>query len=276
MNLNQGKSVIGVEDKMTIRFSVLASGSTGNAFYIESEKEKILVDAGLSGKQLDQLFGGIHIDPRELTGILVTHEHSDHIKGLGIVARKYNLPIYANEKTWQAMEGSIGKISLDQKFHFGMGEVKTFSDMDIESFGVSHDAAEPMFFTFRHDGKKIALVTDLGYVSERIKKTVEDADAYIFEANHDIGMLRMGRYPWNIKRRILGDSGHVSNEDAGLALADIIGNETKRIYLAHLSQDNNMKDLARMSVDNMLQERGIKLDLRDTDPKAPTALYDVV
>ncbi|WP_449354812.1 MBL fold metallo-hydrolase [Virgibacillus natechei] len=261
---------------MTIRFSVLASGSTGNAFYIESEKEKILVDAGLSGKQLDQLFAGVQVDPRELTGILVTHEHSDHIKGLGIVARKYNLPIYANEKTWKAMEGSIGKISLDQKFHFGMGEVKTFGDMDIESFGVSHDAAEPMFFTFRHDGKKIALVTDLGYVSERIKKTVEDADAYIFEANHDVSMLRMGRYPWNVKRRILGDSGHVSNEDAGLALADIIGNETKRIYLAHLSQDNNMKDLARMSVDNMLKERGIKLDLCDTDPKAPTALYDVV
>ncbi|UJL46376.1 MBL fold metallo-hydrolase [Virgibacillus sp. NKC19-16] len=261
---------------MTIRFSVLASGSTGNAFYIESEKEKILVDAGLSGKQLDQLFDGIKVDPSALTGILVTHEHSDHIKGLGVVARKYNLPIYANEKTWKAMEGSIGKISLDQKFHFGMGEIKTFGDMDIESFGVSHDAAEPMFYTFRHDGKKIALVTDLGYVSERIKKTVEDANAYIFEANHDVGMLRMGRYPWNVKRRILGDSGHVSNEDAGLALADIIGNETKRIYLAHLSQDNNMKDLARMSVDNMLQERGIKLDLCDTDPKAPTALYDVV
>ncbi|MBY7145126.1 MBL fold metallo-hydrolase [Virgibacillus sp. NKC19-3] len=261
---------------MTIRFSVLASGSTGNAFYMESEKERILVDAGLSGKQLDQLFDGVQIDPSKLTSILVTHEHSDHIKGLGVVARKYNLPIYANEKTWQAMEGSIGKIPLDQKFHFGTGEIKTFGDIDVESFGVSHDAAEPMFFTFHHNGKKIALVTDLGYVSERIKKTIEGADAYIFEANHDVGMLRMGRYPWNVKRRILGDSGHVSNEDSGLALADIIGNETKRIYLAHLSQDNNMKDLARMSVDNMLQERGIKLDLCDTDPKVPTALYDVV
>lgn len=261
---------------MTIRFSVLASGSTGNAFYIESKKERILVDAGLSGKKIDQLFNGIQVDPSNLTGILVTHEHTDHIKGLGIIARKYNLPIYANEKTWKAMEGSIGKLSLDQKFHFGMGETKTFSDMDIESFGVSHDAAEPMFFTFRHDGKKVALVTDVGYVSEHIKKTVEGANAYIFEANHDVGMLRMGRYPWNIKRRILGDSGHVSNEDAGYALADIIGNETKRIYLAHLSQDNNMKDLARMSVDSLLQERGIKIDLFDTDPNSPTALYDVV
>lgn len=260
---------------MTLRFSVLASGSTGNAFYIESDQEKLLVDAGLSGKQMDRLLGEIQVNPSSLSGILVTHEHSDHIKGLGIIARKYKLPIYANAKTWKAMENSIGSISLDQKFHFNMEEIKTFGDIDVESFGVSHDAAEPMFFTFRQNGKKVALVTDLGYVSERIKKTVEDADAYIFEANHDVGMLRMGRYPWNVKRRILGDNGHVSNEDCGLALGDIISNRTKRIYLAHLSQDNNMKDLARMSVDSMLQERGIKLDLYDTDPKTPTTLYDV-
>lgn len=261
---------------MTFRFSVLASGSTGNAFYIESGTEKLLVDAGLSGKQIDRLLGEVCVDPATLTGILVTHEHSDHIKGLGIVARKYNLPIYANEKTWKAMEHSIGKITLDQKFHFDMETVKTFGDMEIESFGVSHDAADPMFYVFRHQDKKVALVTDLGYVSERIKKTVEDADAYIFEANHDVSMLRMGRYPWNVKRRILGDSGHVSNEDSGLALSDIIGNQTRRIYLAHLSQDNNMKDLARMSVDHVLQERGINLNLLDTDPNAPTAMYDVV
>ncbi|WP_174615191.1 MBL fold metallo-hydrolase [Virgibacillus ihumii] len=261
---------------MTLRFSVLASGSTGNAFYIESDREKILVDAGLSGKQLDRLFAEIQVNPAELSCILVTHEHSDHIKGLGIFARKYNLPIYANENTWKAMENAIGSISLDQKFMFGTGEVQTFSDIDVESFGVSHDAAEPMFFTFRHNRQKVALVTDLGYVSERIKKTVEDADAYIFEANHDVSMLRMGRYPWNVKRRILGDSGHVSNEDCGLALGDIISNRTKRIYLAHLSQDNNMKDLARMSVSNVLKERGIQLDLQDTDPKTATSLYEVV
>ncbi|CDQ37884.1 MULTISPECIES: MBL fold metallo-hydrolase [Virgibacillus] len=260
---------------MTLRFSVLASGSTGNAFYIESEQERLLVDAGLSGKQMDRLFQEIDIDPASLSGILVTHEHSDHIKGLGIVARKYQLPIYANEKTWKAMEGSIGKITTDQKFLFNMHEVKTFNDMDVESFGVSHDAAEPMFYTFHHHGKKVALVTDLGYVSERIKKTVEQADAYVFEANHDVSMLRMGKYPWNVKRRILGDSGHISNEDSGLALADIIGNNTQRIYLAHLSLDNNMKDLARMSVDSVLKEHGISLDLMDTDHQSPTTLYEV-
>src|SRR5699024_386100 len=210
---------------MTFQFSVLASGSTGNAFYIESDQTKLLVDAGLSGKKIDQMLNEVNVDQKTLNGILVTHEHADHIKGLGIVARKYNLPIFANEKTWKAMENSIGKLSVDQKFHFGMETVETFGDMDVESFGVSHDAAEPMFYTFHKNNKKVALVTDLGYVSERIKKTVENADAYIFEANHDVSMLRMGRYPWNVKRRILGDTGHISNEDSGLALSDIIGNQ---------------------------------------------------
>ncbi|MDY0394693.1 MBL fold metallo-hydrolase [Virgibacillus halophilus] len=260
---------------MTLRFSVLASGSTGNAFYIETDQTRLLVDAGLSGKKLTSLFDQESLDPAKLTGILVTHEHSDHIKGLGIMARKYKLPIYANDKTWRAMEGSIGRIETDQKFHFDMETVKTFGDMEVESFGVSHDAAEPMFYTFRHENRKVALVTDLGYVSERIKKTVEDADAYIFEANHDVEMLRMGSYPWNLKRRILGDSGHVSNEDSGLALADIISNRTKRIYLAHLSQHNNLKDLARMSVDQVLKERGIEIELHDTDPGQATPLYEV-
>ncbi len=264
---------------MTLRFSVLASGSTGNAFYIESGEEKILVDAGLSGKKIENLMEQVNIDPHDFSRILVTHEHSDHIKGLGIMARRYNLPIYANEKTWQAMDGQLGKLSVDQKFHFNSEETKTFGGIDVESFAVSHDAADPMFYTFHQDGKKVALVTDLGYVSERIKKTVEGADAYIFESNHDVSMLRMGRYPWNVKRRILGDSGHVSNEDCALALTDILTDQTKRIYLAHLSLDNNMKDLARMSVENILTERGFeigsRIGLHDTDPNEATSIFEV-
>lgn len=261
---------------MAVRFSVLASGSTGNAFYIESNEDKLLVDAGLSGKQLDRLFQEAGRDPSELTGILVTHEHSDHIKGLGIFARKHRLPIYANAKTWQAMEKNLGKLQTEQCFHFEANTVQTFGSIDVESFSVSHDAADPMFFAFHAQDKKVALVTDLGYVSERIKKTVEGANALVFEANHDIGMLQMGHYPWSVKRRILGDAGHVSNEDCGLALSDIVSNETERVYLAHLSKDNNMKELARMSVDQVLRERGIEMELHDTDPNHPTVLYEVV
>lgn len=260
---------------MTLRFSVLASGSSGNAFYIESNEKSLLVDVGLSGKQMDRIFQEAQVDPTALSGILVTHEHSDHIKGLGILARKYNLPIYANERTWSAMEGKLGKLTTDQKFHFGVDEVQSFGDIEVQSFGVSHDAVDPMFFTFHKGNKKIALVTDLGYVSEKIKDQIHGANAFIFEANHDVEMLRMGRYPWSVKRRILGDNGHVSNEDCGLALSDCITEATERVYLAHLSKDNNMKDLAKMSVDQVLQERGIQMDLHDTDPAHPTPIHEV-
>lgn len=261
---------------MTMHFSVLASGSTGNAIYVETEDQSFLVDAGLSGKQMDALFKQIGREMKNLTGILVTHEHSDHIKGLGVVARKYKLPIYANEKTWKAMERSIGEIDSEQKFTFEMETVKSFGSLEIESFGVSHDAVEPMFYVFHHQGKKFVIITDTGYVSDRMKGIISNADAYIFESNHDVEMLRMGRYPWNVKRRILGDYGHVSNEDAAVAMSEVVGDQTKRIYLAHLSLDNNMKDLARMSVSQTLESRGIKVgeqfDLFDTDPKAPTVL----
>ncbi|CAM4138114.1 MULTISPECIES: MBL fold metallo-hydrolase [Geobacillus] len=261
---------------MTMRFSVLASGSTGNAFYVETDRQRLLVDAGLSGRQLEQLFAEIGRHPKELDGLLVTHEHSDHIKGLGVLARKYRLPVYANEKTWRAMEQVVGDIPAEQKFVFPLGAVRTFGDVDVESFGVSHDAAEPMFYVFHYGGKKLALLTDTGYVSERIKKTIENADVFVFESNHDVGMLRMGRYPWSVKRRILSDVGHISNEEAGLALADVIGERTKQVYLAHLSQDNNMKELARMTVAQILEQRGLAVGARfhlyDTDPRRATAL----
>lgn len=264
---------------MSLQFSVLASGSTGNAIYVEANGQAFLVDAGLSGKQMTNLFEQIGRDIKNLSGILVTHEHSDHIKGLGVLARKHKLPIYANEKTWQAMNGLIGEISTDQKFVFQTGSVKTFGSLDIESFGVSHDAAEPMFFAFHHEGKKLALITDTGYVSDKMKGTIRNADAFVFESNHDVSMLQMGHYPWSIKRRILSDVGHVSNEDAAIAMIDVIGDSTKRIYLAHLSKDNNMKDLARMSVEQTLAGKGFitgeQFDLYDTDPTTPTTLVAI-
>lgn len=264
---------------MSLHFSVLASGSTGNAVYIESDSHSFLVDAGLSGKQMEGLFQKIGRDMSKLSGIFVTHEHSDHIKGIGVVARKYKLPVYANEKTWQAMDGLIGEVAVDQKFVFNMETVKSFGSTDIESFGVSHDAAEPMFYVFHNSGKKLVLITDTGYVSDRMKGIISNADSYVFESNHDVQMLRMGRYPWNIKRRILSDVGHVSNEDAALAMSEVVGDNTKKVYLAHLSLDNNMKELARMSVAQTLESRGMivgeQFDLYDTDSKTPTNLTAV-
>ncbi|MBZ5199620.1 MBL fold metallo-hydrolase [Planomicrobium chinense] len=262
-----------------MRFSVLASGSSGNAIYIENDQHSFLVDAGLSGRKMEELFAAIGKKMNNLDGILVTHEHSDHIKGLGIVARKHKVPIYANAKTWQAMDGLVGAIPMEQRFHFDMDTVKTFGSLDIESFAVSHDAADPMFYVFHENGRKLALITDTGYVSDRMKGVIQAADAFVFESNHDVGMLQMGRYPWSVKRRILSDVGHVSNEDAAVAMSEVMAEKPTRIYLSHLSKDNNMKDLARMSVEQTLQTKGIivgeYVDLLDTDANVPTELVIV-
>ncbi|MBC2171254.1 MBL fold metallo-hydrolase [Listeria booriae] len=262
-----------------LRFSILASGSSGNATLIETANQTILVDCGLSGKKIENLFGEVGRSMTDVDAILVTHEHVDHIKGLGVLARRYEVPIYANAKTWAAMEPSIGEINSAQKFQFDMETVKSFGSLQVESFGVSHDAAEPMFYIFHSGKKKFVMITDTGYVSDRMKGHIANADAYLFESNHDVGMLRMGRYPWNVKRRILGDEGHVSNEDAGIAMSEVIGDTTKRIYLGHLSKDNNMKDLARMSVSQTLAGEGIivgeQIELFDTDPEIPTPIFSI-
>lgn len=262
-----------------MKFSVLASGSTGNAVYVESGDQAFIVDAGLTGKKMEQLFAKIDRDIKKLSGILVTHEHSDHIKGVGVLARKYNVPVFANEKTWQAMTPSVGNIPLDQRFQFNMETVQAFGTLEIESFGVSHDAADPMFYTFHDNGRKLAVITDTGYVSDRMKGIIRGADAFVFESNHDVNMLQMGSYPWSTKRRILSDVGHVSNEDAAIAMSDVVFEKDTHIYLSHLSKDNNMKDLARLSVAQTLQSVGIMpgefVHLHDTDAEEPTKLVMV-
>lgn len=261
---------------MTMQFSVLASGSTGNAIYVETGEKRVLIDAGLSGKKIEAAMSRIGRSLTDVDALLISHEHSDHIKGAGVLARKYQLPIYANEKTWLAMDGMLGKVSPEQKFHFQRDQLLTFGDLDIESFGVSHDAADPMFFSFMHGKRKLTILTDTGYVSDRMAGMAKSANKLIFESNHDTEMLRMGRYPWSVKRRILGDEGHVSNVDAGVALHEIIGQEPTDVYLAHLSLDNNMKELARMTVEQTLQQYdrpvGDSIRLFDTDPYEPTPL----
>jgi phosphoribosyl 1,2-cyclic phosphodiesterase len=228
---------------------------------------------------MEELFASVDRSMKKLSGILVTHEHSDHIKGLGILARKYNLPIYANAKTWMAMDHLVGNIPLEQRFHFDMETVKTFGSIDIQSFAVSHDAADPMFYVFHENGRKLVLITDTGYVSDRMKGYIKGADSFVFESNHDVGMLQMGRYPWSVKRRILSDVGHVSNEDAAVAMSEVVEQKPTRMYLSHLSKDNNMKDLARMSVAQTLESCGIIpgefLHLYDTDANKSTELVTV-
>lgn len=262
-----------------LKVSILASGSSGNVTYIEAGDQKLLVDSGLSGKKVTNLLNDIGRDMSDINGILVTHEHRDHVAGVGVLARKYKMDIYANEATWRAMTPIIGEIDVAQKHIFEMGQTMTLGGIDIESFGVSHDAAAPQFYAFHKNHKKFVMLTDTGYVSDRIKGVIENADAYLFESNHDIEMLRMGQYPWHLKQRILGDQGHLSNEDGAIAMAEVLGDATKRIYLGHLSQDNNMKELARMTVTDVLRQKdtGVEEAFRiyDTDPIQPGSLFTV-
>jgi phosphoribosyl 1,2-cyclic phosphodiesterase len=261
---------------MAIRFSVLSSGSTGNATLIECESLRILLDAGLSAKRLEFLLTAQGIDPGSLSGVLVTHEHADHVHGLGAFARKHKLPVYANLKTWNALDRTVGDLEEGQRKHFITGETIVFGSMTVESFPISHDAAEPVAYNFYDGQAKLSIATDIGYMSPIVREKIKDADVIVLEANHDIQMLRVGKYPWNIKRRILSDVGHLSNEAAGEALCDVISARTKRVYLAHLSREHNMLDLAKLTVNNILYDSGVYADgrnvtLMDTYYDRPTA-----
>ncbi|MBP3966860.1 MULTISPECIES: MBL fold metallo-hydrolase [Paenibacillus] len=265
---------------MGLRFTVLGSGSTGNATIVQCEDSTVLIDAGLSAKKLEELMRERGVAGHEIDAILVTHEHSDHIKGLGAFARKHNVPIYANEATWGALERHVGTITSEQRVIMETGETAKFGAMRTTSYAISHDAAEPVGYVFEDDDVKLSLATDLGYVSDKVRRMIEDSDVLVLESNHDVNMLRMGRYPWNIKRRILSDIGHLSNEAAGEALCQLMTDRTKRVYLAHLSLDHNLMDLAKLTVNGILENNGFffKRDehpLRETFHDRPTAWDEV-
>ncbi|CAM4202047.1 MBL fold hydrolase [Saccharibacillus endophyticus] len=265
---------------MGMRFTVLSSGSTGNATVIELGGTTILVDAGLSARRVEELLREREVSPEQLSGILVTHEHTDHIKGVGALARKYKMPIYANEKTWEGMKKYVGQIEPEQRKILETGAAIDFGSLRAESFGISHDAAEPVGYTFDDGIHKLSLATDLGYMSEKVKEAIYDSDVLVLESNHDIEMLRMGRYPWNIKRRILSDIGHLSNNAAGEALSELLNGRLKRTYLAHLSRDHNMMDIAKMTVRCSMEDCGIffkdsEFELRDTYWNMPTPWDEV-
>lgn len=262
-----------------MKFSVLASGSSGNALYIETEHVRLLVDAGLSGKQIEKHLHTIGVDPASLTAILVTHEHSDHVKGVGVLARRYRLPVYMNQPTWESLPTNVGKIEDAYKNILETGAALELGDLHIESFPISHDAAEPIGLRVEHGDSSLALVTDLGYVNQRLVNQIDGVDTLIFEANHDVEMLRMGPYPWNVKRRIFSDVGHLSNEDAGDALINILHSNGEDVYLAHLSRENNLIELAELTVQNILHEAELKVGkdvhLHKTHPDRPTPLRRV-
>jgi len=178
---------------MGLKMNILASGSTGNAMVVCGKEVRLLVDAGLSARKIEQLLASQGMSGDELDGILVTHEHSDHIKGLGPFARKYRLKVYANAGTWRAMEGQIGELEEDQKRVFETGSPLDFGLLRAESFAISHDAVEPVGFCFYEGDSKLSIATDLGYISANVREKIADSDVLVLEANHDVEMLRVGR-----------------------------------------------------------------------------------
>ncbi|WP_251390755.1 MBL fold metallo-hydrolase [Mediterraneibacter agrestimuris] len=233
-----------------MRMCSIASGSSGNCIYVGSDNTHLLVDTGISKKRIEEGLKQLEIKGEELDGILVTHEHSDHIQGLGVFSRKYEVPIYATEGTIEGIKASssLGKMPEGLLHPIVVDESFTIGDIMVDPFEVSHDARQPSAYRMECNGRSAAVATDLGMYNEYIVKKLKGLDAILLEANHDVHMLEVGGYPYPLKRRILGDKGHLSNELSGMLLCDILHNGLKHIVLGHLSKENNYARLAYETV----------------------------
>ena len=242
-----------------MKFCSLYSGSSGNSIFIASDNAKVLIDAGLAGKKIDDALKHIGEESSSIDGIFITHEHIDHIKGVGVLSRKYDIPIYANDNTWAVMEKNIGKIKEHNIRIMDRRSSITINDLEIRSFNIPHDAIAPVGYTVSYAGKNASVVKDFGVFTEEIRDNIIDSDIILLESNHDVNMLRMGPYPYKLKLRVLGENGHLSNEDCGSAIVSLLKNDKKKqIVLGHLSGTNNHPDLAYQTVVDVLSANGIR------------------
>lgn len=233
-----------------MRLCSIASGSSGNCIYVGSEATHLLVDVGISGKRTELGLNSLGITAKDLDGILITHEHADHISGLGVIARKYGVPIYATPGTIDAIvnSSSVGKID-ESLFCEVKEDVKlTIKDLTVNPMRISHDAAQPVAYRISYGNKKIGICTDLGVYNDYTVECLKGMDALLLEANHDVNMLQVGPYPYYLKQRILGDRGHLSNENSGRLLSRILHDGLENIILGHLSKENNLPELAYEAV----------------------------
>ncbi len=231
-----------------MRFCPLYSGSSGNALLVLADGAALLVDAGLPGRVVAEALAAAGVAPEQLSGILVTHEHSDHVKGVGILARRYRLPVYANAGTWRGMLPLIGEIPPAQMRVFETERDFYLGGVNVLPYKTPHDANESVGFVFQSGGSKLSILTDAGHVNERMLDTVSGSGLILIESNHDVEMLKAGRYPFPLKRRILGDEGHLSNDACGAALTALYGRGVRRAVLGHLSRENNFESLALETV----------------------------
>ncbi len=233
-----------------MRLCSIASGSSGNCVYVGSEATHLLIDVGISGRKTENGLKELGLTGKDIDGILITHEHSDHIQGLGVIARKYEIPIYATKGTIKAMKKCEGLGAVDEElFHEIAQDVRfTLKDLTIHPMGISHDAAQPVAYRISYGRKKVAVCTDLGVYNDYTVECLKGMDAILLEANHDVNMLQVGPYPYKLKQRILGERGHLSNESTGRLLCRILHEKLQTILLGHLSKENNLPELAFESV----------------------------
>ena len=235
---------------MNVKFCPLVSGSSGNSTYICNGNTHILIDAGVSCKQIVEHIRQIGVEPEDLDAVFITHEHIDHIAGLGVIARRYGIPMYATGETVDAIlhTKTVGKID-EALFQVIESEREfTIGDLTIEPVSISHDAADPVAYKIRQQEKNVAVMTDLGTYDDHIVEKLQNVDVLLLEANHDVRMLQAGAYPYPLKQRILGDKGHLSNERSGQLLGKVLHDHLKHIVLGHLSKENNYPELAYETV----------------------------
>lgn len=254
----------------------LCSGSSGNATYIEAGGTRILIDAGLSCKRITELLERIGVDARSLSGIFVTHEHDDHIRGVNILSKKYDLPVYANADTWSMMREKLGGVAPKNVCVFESDRDFYLAGMRVLPFSVPHDAIHCVGFTVTAEGHKVGVCTDLGHVDARILSILSGCELLLFEANHDVDMLMAGSYPYLLKKRILSGNGHMNNDDCGKALVKLYATGVKNVILGHLSKENNYPELAMVAVRAALEEAGIgDMQIAVARREEPTGVFEL-
>jgi phosphoribosyl 1,2-cyclic phosphodiesterase len=257
---------------LAAKVCILASSSSGNSTYISSGKTRILVDCGLSRRETFARLAAIGEDPQALDAIVISHEHSDHVCGLPVLAKSLKIPVYLTHLAAPRIDWNGYEPKLET---FQAGSVFLIGDIEVTSFTIPHDAADPVAFTFDVCGRRVGIATDLGYVPESIKWHLRATDLLLLESNHDIEMLKVGPYPWSVKQRVMGRMGHLSNEVACQFIREDMSGQTQTLVLGHLSEQNNYPELVRLTAAQALASRGLPAELVVADPRRATAAFEL-
>lgn len=241
-----------------IKFASLISGSSGNATLVSDGKTNLLIDCGGSGKCIQNALMEAGVSIGEIDAVLLTHEHSDHVKGIGVLSRRYGFPIYATEKTHSSIV-KVGEINPDLKISISPDKDFEIGSIIVSPFSIPHDAADPVGYGFYIGNDKYTVATDMGYISHNVLDRLKGSKAIILESNHDIDMLRCGPYPFYLQQRILGQYGHLSNETASMAALALAESGTEHIMLGHLSEHNNLPEIAILETNQRLTAAGINV-----------------